>query len=68
MGYSMSFQTYWGRKLLKNEKLITHERITISIESFKLELEKAYRAGQLDPVGTKPASSFSDLFRDFRSY
>jgi hypothetical protein len=62
----VTFETYWGRKLLKNGALITNENLTITIESFKMELEKAYRAGQCEGLPAyKSSSPFEELFKGF---
>jgi predicted DNA-binding antitoxin AbrB/MazE fold protein len=63
-GKIMSFETYWGNKLLKNVGLIEGEKITLSIECFKTEIEKAYRAGQREGLDIpKKNSPFDEIFK-----
>lgn len=64
----MSFNLYWGRKLLKNKSLIECEKLTITVESFRLELERAYLAGQREPLPAyKESSPLDSLFNGFGS-
>lgn len=46
-----SFKGFWSRLCCKNKSLENEEtKITISVESFKYQMEKAYKQGAVDGV------------------
>lgn len=55
----MSFLEYWGRLIASNESLKEPEnKMTISVASFRKQLEKAYEAGKEGSGG----SLFDQIF------
>ena len=55
----MSFLEYWGRLIASNKNLTEPEnKMTISVASFRKQLEKAYEAGK----GESGGSLFDQLF------
>ena len=44
----MTFGDYWYMKQRKNTALVNAEKVTLSVESFRRELEKAFLAGKLE--------------------
>jgi len=59
----MTFQKYWENKLKSNPALIVQNSMHISIESFRLELQKAYEEGSnSNDIDMQPTSTFTDIF------
>ena len=59
----MSFLEYWGRLIASNESLKEPEnKMTISVASFRRQLDKAYQAGVEDGKGQSGGSLFDQLF------
>lgn len=57
------FCFYWARIVHANESLKDESsRMTLSVESFKRQLEKAYEKGREDEKSSRPADPFGGLF------
>ena len=65
----MNFNTYWFKLERATPALKQEGKMTISIASFKKQIEKAYRAGQLESYtnqGKPVAEGFTELFDTLR--
>jgi len=50
----MSFKYFWSELTLKNNALIVEStKMTITVASFKTQMEKAYEAGKKEAIGTQ---------------
>lgn len=50
----MVFGNYWLQKQKANPNLVKAESLTLSIDSFRKELEKAFLAGKVEGRNEKP--------------
>lgn len=60
----MSFETYWRRVLKQNPKLTDSRKMTLTIESFRQCLQRAYSEGAKDGEvnGANSRSFFDRIF------
>lgn len=61
-----TFAAFWTRLCDRNPPLLDSDnKLTLSVASFKLQLERAYQAGRADAATTTAGlSGISDLFGD----
>lgn len=58
----MSWSAYWPRRCAANPRLLEPEtKMTITVDSFRREQERAYREGQQNPEPPRRANFISDL-------
>jgi hypothetical protein len=56
-----TFEAYWNRLIIANPKFIeSNKRFTMSVSSFKAEIEKAYTVGRID-------QKIDDVGKDFKA-